>query len=819
MALTRFPARSVVLLSLGVLSAAPATPDGPASHVSLPSPAIAPPEADPGRFSLGPLLDPELLRDLPLGGDVWSAFEIVESTAILNRMASGGMYTGEPGLMGVRGSSWTNASWRLGDLDITDPDRPGTPLLLVDPQALEEIVVSAGVMPAEQGGAGPAVSLALRRPGTAWHRAVQMDTVPAGLQQSYRRNKAPAIASYGSYGSGRFQLDGPLIQDRLGLFVSGTLARGSRRERSDPRELAGRETGLLANLIWRRNSRDEVRFVGAAQDTLRPYAGRARFGGGDVREADRFLQLQSTWLRQGPRPWSVSGGYVRGAFDPQLPALAGIGVVDRLADGPVQELFPGHSVRSRWALTGWLDPLTDAHHALRVGASLARSSSSTRPAGPPGLTAETVDGLPARVWDFGWAGPESHWRAFDLAAYADDQITYGRLSVDAGLRFEATHASRAGSSGTIDWDALSPRLLARFRPARWRGLALLAGYARYRHRLPLNLLGYGDPAAAQGLVYRWLDANGDRVFQPGEQGPLVARIGPGGPDASIDRGLQAPTSREVFVGCDVRAGAWNVRFLAYHRREFHLVTSVDVGAPLSAYDVSFVPDPGNDIAGGTDNQMLPIYNRRPESFGADRYVLTNDAEKGQDKGYELAISGMIGKRFRLLVGGTNSISMSPAGYRGFLVTENDQGLVGERLEDPNAQTSSKGRLFFERGYTLKAAASYRAPGDLRLGIAARYQDGQHFARMVIPTYLNQGPEPIQAVYNGRSRFSYVLTVDARVEKGFTIGRARLAAVLEAFNFPGEAVEVEESVAWGPTYRDTSAVQPPRAFRLGVRVDF
>src|SRR5467141_442430 len=105
MALTRFPARSVVLLSLGLLSAAPATPDGPASHVSLPPPAPAPPEADPGRFSLGPLLDPELLRDLPLGGDVWSAFEIVESPAILNRMASGGMYTGEPGLMGVRGSS------------------------------------------------------------------------------------------------------------------------------------------------------------------------------------------------------------------------------------------------------------------------------------------------------------------------------------------------------------------------------------------------------------------------------------------------------------------------------------------------------------------------------------------------------------------------------------------------------------------------------------------------------------------------------------------------------------------------------------------
>src|SRR5512132_3228271 len=208
MALTRFPARSILLASLGLLTAAPATPDGPSSHLNSPSP--PPPEAAPGRFSLGPMFDSELLRDLPLGGDLWSVFETVESTAILNRISSGGMYTGEAGLMGVRGSSWTHASWRLGDLDITDSDRNTTPLLLVDPEALEEIVVNAGVMPADAGGTSPAVTLVPRRPGAAWHRAVQFDTVPTGLQQSYRRNKAPAIASYGSFGSGRFQLDGPL---------------------------------------------------------------------------------------------------------------------------------------------------------------------------------------------------------------------------------------------------------------------------------------------------------------------------------------------------------------------------------------------------------------------------------------------------------------------------------------------------------------------------------------------------------------------------------------------------------------------------------
>jgi len=58
-----------------------------------------------------------------------------------------------------------------------------------------------------------------------------------------------------------------------------------------------------------------------------------------------------------------------------------------------------------------------------------------------------------------------------------------------------------------------------------------------------------------------------------------------------------------------------------------------------------------------------------------------------------------------------------------------------------------------------------------------------------------------------------------VEKGFTVGRGRLAAVVEVFNLGGSSIEVEEHVIWGPSYRATSAVQPPRVVRLGLRLDF
>jgi hypothetical protein len=69
------------------------------------------------------------------------------------------------------------------------------------------------------------------------------------------------------------------------------------------------------------------------------------------------------------------------------------------------------------------------------------------------------------------------------------------------------------------------------------------------------------------------------------------------------------------------------------------------------------------------------------------------------------------------------------------------------------------------------------------------------------------------------RFTYTLTVDARVEKGLRLGQHRLALFAEAFNLLGIANEVEEDPVWGPSFRAPTAVQPPRAVALGLRLDF
>jgi hypothetical protein len=69
------------------------------------------------------------------------------------------------------------------------------------------------------------------------------------------------------------------------------------------------------------------------------------------------------------------------------------------------------------------------------------------------------------------------------------------------------------------------------------------------------------------------------------------------------------------------------------------------------------------------------------------------------------------------------------------------------------------------------------------------------------------------------RFTFTLTVDARVEKGLLFGTRRLALFAEAFNLLGTGHEVEEDALSGPGFRTPTAVQPPRVVALGLRLDF
>ncbi len=778
-----------------------------------------------GPRALGTGFDARRLRELPGSGEPWSLIETVEPAAIADRIDGGGLWAGQPGRTSTHGGSWTQASFALGTLDVTDPLRTGQPLWWPDLLAVSAFEVATAALPADVGPPGARVAVQPAAPPERWSLTAEGTTAlgegrAAGpLPSTPTSGPEPPIARLQRQRRLSVAAGGPVAGSvRAALF--GAVDDTRRFERGEGEPLAGDVRSAGARVLWTPGDRHELRLDASVQALHRPYAGRALFAESGLRERDRLAGADAEWrarTRSGALAWAAVGH--RWA---SLDADAGRqpGTFERLLDGPAPGLpLPGQVDRGRsdLALGAQLAPrvMGGAWHALRLGVQAARTRASLELPETTVEAGELLDGRPARAWTF--RAGRSEWSGTDLALHASDTLSVGRmLRLEAGLRLETSGAKASGAADSIRWTALSPRITARWQPL--GPLALFASYGRYRHRLPLPLLAWGDPSAPRAEVFLWNDASGDGRFQPSERGALVARAGPGAPVGMLDPALRPPRTEEVVAGLEGRFGALRVSLMGVHREERELVETVNVGVPDSAYTVTFVPDPSGDLAGPQDDQLLPLYARAPGTFGADLLLLTNpDGHETTHQGVELTVE-LLTRRLQLLLGATAHRSDGAGAYRGFRPGENDQGLVGDLFDEPNAGTNARGRLFADRAYTIKLSGSWRAPGDTRLGAVARYQDGQPFARLLL-AQLPQGLTPVQAIPNGRARFTFIATLDARVEKGFAVGgRRRAALVLEGFNLTQRGNEVEEDVASGSGYRLVTFRQPPRVVRLGLRLE-
>ena len=591
--------------------------------------------------------------------------------------------------------------------------------------------------------------------------------------------------------------------DRMGVRGALEWRRSARFDRGDTTPVRSSLVSALARASGRASDRDAWHALVQAQWAARPADPGLWRGGPDARDGRVFAGAR--WERRDHgASWSARLSYARARTSGTSPAAT----IERLFDGPVAEQVEERPA-TRDRLSADLAVRAPTLHAAgahepRLALSLARAGATIEPFNDD--VGERVAGAAARVWEY--TSGTSRPRSYEVAATAADRATFGRLRAEAGLRVDHLDGRAEKAPAGIAWWGLSPSLSLRW-SALPRDRVVLSGAAGRRvHRLLLSWLEWGDPEAPHADVRR-----ADR------DGALVGRAGPGAPVGSLDPSLRRPYTDEVMLAVEGRlGGALVVRFAGVDRHERRLIESVNAGLAAGAYTTRFVADPGGDLARPEDDQLLPVFERRAPG-ASDRLVLTNPA--GLDarfRGVELTFDLHLGDRLRLLLSGTAHRIDGDAASRGFRAVEDDPGLVGERFDTPNADTNHRGRLFFDRAYTIKLAGRWRAPGDVHLGWAARYQDGQPFARLLLVPDLPQGPDLVRAVPDGRHRFAYTLTVDARAEKAMRVGRRRLSASVEAFNLLQTRHEVEEDVLTGPGFRTPLFVQAPRTLRAGLRLE-
>jgi hypothetical protein len=784
------------------------------------------------RAGYGTRFESAALERLPRAGGLFGLIERADPLVVTDLMEGGGAYL-EMQRLGASGASWTQTSFRLGDADITDPDPTGFPLLYPNLDALEAVsVITAGLPPDGYGG-GTSVTLVPRRPSSIWQRNAELFASPHGFQSVNPLPGAPSIASLTSAGGGSFSFSGPL-SDRLGIVLTGTLLRSTRTERVRPVSLPGRAQSLTTHVVFSATERDELRVFAQLDRLALPGAGRSTLVDRGLQQHDLFTVVSATWDhgKTSGIAWSGNLTYGRGSSTPALAGVSIAGTMERSREGPVYELA-AISPRSRDRLyLGWRgDPghvnWLGRRHLPRFGVN-GSWTHANRDAPGSTVVGELVQGRPARVWNYTSSGESSHWSGVEFAAWATDEFAVtSRVDVDLGLRAAMTGASRDGTSPGIPWRSLSPSILTTTRLLDWGThgrLSMLAGVARYGARLPLSYLAFGDPNSLSGTVHQWTDRNRDNLFQAGESATTIALVGPccaAGRPNTIHDDLRTPPTREFLIGMHARlTDRLMLRLGGTDRRQSRLVQAVNAAYDLRNYSLTHVDDPALDMLVTEDDQLLPIFNRLPASFATDRYELQNvDRNSARDHGLDLVLERMFDGRWGMLIGATAHKSEGIGGNRGYRADENDQGVIGEVFSEPNAETFGRGRLFFERGYVVKWSGIWQAPYGLRGSAAARYQDGQHFTRVVIAPGLNQGLDAIPALPRGLTRFTFAFTLDTRVEKTLRIGTKHATIVAELYNLLNTNNEVEEYEIAGPTFRAPTAVQPPRSVRLGVRFSF
>lgn len=815
----------LAIAALLALAAVPLHAQAPQT-TQTPAPAAPAAPAEPAleRPTVGSTLTAETLGFLPTAGNLFDVLETMQADVTADRFYGGGLNTGQPGRAGNFLGSASQTEFRIGDVDVTDPEGSGAPLFVPDLVLWRQLGFTTGLAPIDLNAPGLAVDLTPQAPTAGWSATAEGSFSSPSLVAApspARPTTAPAIAEMRDWHRGTAFVTGTPMPGRLGVAAGAAWTSASQQQRGAPSTLDGSVGSAFAHLVFTADPRNEVRVFALAQRARYPAANGPAFSQPGSSTTDVATHVQAAWQRRGQEgvPFRVFGGFTRRERTEPSSTLSAF-VVERLRAGPIPNLAnTGGSTDSRWSIGARVEPrprtFMERDHTLEYGVEIDGASARIAP-GFSGAIGETVNGAPARWWQYASPATEAHRHATTLAAYVSDHFDLSpRARVDLGLRYDGVHASADGAANGLAWHSLLPRAVLHRDLTGFWNTSLIVGYGRSAYRLPLGVLAYGDPAAPVASVSRW---NGTAA------GVVVAKVGPGtGGDAAfsrIDPSLARPYTDEVVIGLESRPRpSVKMGLTGIARWERQMLGITNTGVPLASYSVSTVADPGADFGSTSDDRVLPIYNRLPASFGRDQYLLTNPAQAAA-RSFVLEATGEWTRRnLWVLFGATAGLAQGSAANPGYGPLENDQDQVGALFADPNATTYARGRLFPDRGFTIKLTGIYHFPWNVDLGAIARYQDGQPFSRFVIASNLNQGTEAIRAFANGDSRFTFTGTLDLRLQKRFVVNGHALAAVLDAFNVINLGYEVEEFVVTGPTYRDISAIQPPRAVQLGVRVSF
>ncbi len=783
------------------------------------------------------------INELPSAHNVWSLLENQDLSATVSRIDVGGLWATIPAYFSVRGgTTWTQSGYSLNGMDVTDPYTTGMPLFFPDFYALRGTQSINASPPPEVLSPGGRFDLQTKQPGSQIHGGASFFYIDKIMQSS---NTNPALEEEGIFEShgfnrsldGNFHISGPIIPGRLSFLSSVTGYQVSRNLADYEGE---DESSLLSGLLgfkWHFDrSTLDILWTGQilSHPTYKAYRNIPESTTTDHR--DHYNVFQAIWRKNirnrhsFAAGFSFAQGYTRSDFQPDSGPQHGIEIFLKIPDGTAASAVK--STRNLWTLQfrgdSFLSSSRHIHHRFQYGFRMQYATASSLEEIKDNLHRRFFGYEPIEVVHF--QTPIDHKEAgihFNLHIQ-DSIILADFLSFYIGLHLSGSSGwipGRAASqeSNTINWLNISPRFGITVPLARSKKSALRISVGRYFFTLPLEYMTYGNPGAMGGMIFEWNDTNQDKLFQEGESGILLKRIGP--KFSAIDPDLKRPYTNELTISFETVFGSsWHLTFGLFAQETRNLVGAINTGVPSSAYDPVQIYGSGDDqIPGNHDDLVFTVYDQHTETLGQDFFLLTNpDPENwiARYHGADFTLVKHFGQRFTFFLSLT-ATNAKAAANPGNTHTENDVGVLGNLYDNPNNLINAEGRVVFDRAYTGRIGVNYLAPFGIRLGCVIKYYDGQPFARKLIVPDFSQGPFYIQANPRGLSRYEYNRTVDIRVEKIFLFPKGKLRVILDGFNILNRALATKENEWTSPEYplRYATEIQSPRVFRIGLAYEF
>ena len=846
------------------------------------------PVIDPKKVVTSTNVTYDELQKVPSSRDPWVVLQTVPGV-IVDRVNVGGAESGQQSNYQAKGASGGENTWNIDGVPITDMAALGSSPTYYDFDMFQEMQVTTGGADMTNPTPGVALNFVLKGGSNTPHgstriyyenESMQNNNLPDDLRSSLggTTGKGNRIDEYTDYG---FELGGPIFRDKLwawgayGKTDVTLLTLANTPDQTILENVSFKSTGQVTEAI--RGSftyfrGDKQKFGRGAGPTRAPEATFNQKGPTPVYKGEGNFVLGNNLFLTG-RYAFVGGGF---SLSPQ----GGLSVNQFTDDSNVvRGSAPEYSTTRPQHHAAGEGNVFLGRHEVKFGFGWRRADTDSGSIVPGNGIITTHTGYPnmqaeVTAWDHytSTRGQYTH-------AYVGDTLTWDRLTVNAGVRWDrqagsVKELSQRGNTAlptllpdltgqaaddVVVWNSVTPRIGASYALDEARKTLVRASYGMFASQLNATAGGFLSTVNYRSVYfYDVVDLNGNRSVDAAEIAgrtcsEALAAAGAcnflnvditnprnvsdpihsvGDYSTPLTHELQFGVDREVMPNFGI-SGTFTWR---------HFTNFVWRNNGLTGADYRQI-DTFTGTLPAVGSFSIPIYGVAPGRMPADRAATIYRERDGYTQrflGFEIAATKRLSNRWMARFGfSTNNHTEyfdSPAAHGDPtpLIVSN-AGLSSVNLgTGPNMDGGKVMRLSSGSGksgiyqvlpsYQFVATGLYQAPWGINLAANMVNRQGfstPYFRSQVSTADPNSRLKSVLLVDDvGENRLPSVTSLDARIGKEFAFNRVRFNVDIDVFNV------LNENVVLGRQYdlRVTTAdqvleIMNPRVLRLGLRFNF